>query len=947
MRCLGCMKEIADNSNVCGICGYIQSLPPKEPYHMTPGTILKERYLIGRVLGYGGFGVTYIGYDMTLNNIIAIKEYLPSEFSTRMPGELQITVYSGEKQGQFESGRSKFLDEAKRLAKFRNTDGIVAIYDVFELNSTSYIVMEYLEGETVKERLERCGRFTPDEAAQIMIPVMEALKGVHAEGIIHRDISPDNIYLLNDGNVRLLDFGAARYASANFSKSLSVILKQGYAPEEQYRSRGAQGEWSDVYALAATIYKMITEITPEDAIERTVEDNLKPPSKLGVDISENYENALLNALNVYREDRTQTVSQFMDEILGVKKAERHIASNKKRDIGKWKLWQKLCVGAFACAVVTTGVLFATGVIGFKHGILNDIAARSVVYVPDVLSKNIDQAKQLADEREIDFQIVDKQYSMDVEENLIMLQNPASGTKCDKDNSILGVTISAGRPIITIASYLGRDIDDVRSELTDAGLTVNIEEKESLVTSGTIIGQSVESGTSLRVGDAITLTVSVNNNEFDTSRKHELPDFSGMTVNDIDSMEAASFFTYKIETEYNPEVKKEIIFRQSVPAGTLCTEGSEITIYVSLGAEEIVVPDTQYKTLTEAQQIIREAGLTISIKYSTSDTVAEDHIIMQTPSAGSKAEKGAAITVYVSTGSDASSVENGDFVEELPVTEAPVPQQQYQQTVTAKAASPATTKTTTAIRATTSKVTASKAVTTAAPTTAAPVVTTASVNVPDLVGMTSDQAKTELRNAGLSVMMLTTSGGTKDCVMSQNPAAGNSVSPGTTIYIYVGEGEKETVYKFGDNITGVIDENGILKISGSGRMYDYSSYNEYYAAVSTYNIYPTGWSGVNSVEITGSIENIGSYAFYGLKADHISYNGNYLTEIGSYAFGNCELSWLRIIGGGASIEISNNAFNNLVVTDYIQLPSNTNYYDNDADYYFGPTGSMDSLISIED
>lgn len=267
-RCLGCMEIFGDEFSICPHCGHEVDTPVENPVHIKPGTLLNDRYIIGKVLGSGGFGVTYIGWDGRLEQRVAIKEYLPSEFSTRMPGQSQVTVFNGEKNEQFYDGLKKFVEEAKHLAKFQNEEGIVKIFDSFIENDTAYIIMEYLEGETLKEFLKREKTIPEDRAVEMLIPVMKSLQVVHEAGLIHRDIAPDNIFLTNDGNVKLIDFGASRYATTSHSRSLTVIIKQGYSPEEQYRSRGDQGPHTDVYALAATMYKMITGKTPPDAMER-------------------------------------------------------------------------------------------------------------------------------------------------------------------------------------------------------------------------------------------------------------------------------------------------------------------------------------------------------------------------------------------------------------------------------------------------------------------------------------------------------------------------------------------------------------------------------------------------------------------------------------------------------------------------------------------------------
>jgi len=321
-RCLGCMQEYGDEFDICPRCGYIKGTGVEEAIHMVPGIVIYNRYLIGKVLGFGGFGVTYIGWDEKLEQRVAIKEYLPSEFATRMPGQTQVTVFGGDKTLQFKDGMIKFVDEARRLAKFQNETGIVKVFDSFIENDTAYIVMEYLEGETLADLLKREGRVSEYEAIEMLTPIMMSLKVVHDAGILHRDIAPDNIFITNGGDIKLIDFGASRYATTSHSRSLTVIIKPGFSPEEQYRSRGDQGPWTDVYALGGVLYKMVTGITPPDAMERRAKfetqnkDILVKPSKAGkkIKVSQVFEIAVLNALNVRIEDRTPNVETLLSEL---------------------------------------------------------------------------------------------------------------------------------------------------------------------------------------------------------------------------------------------------------------------------------------------------------------------------------------------------------------------------------------------------------------------------------------------------------------------------------------------------------------------------------------------------------------------------------------------------------------------------------------------------------
>ncbi len=299
MICKICGKEHEGKS--CPHCGITEGVE-NDPHYLPVGTELADgKYTVGETVGAGGFGVTYAAWDHVLDKKVAIKEFMPGEFSTRMPGTKAITIYGGEKSEQFQAGMNKFLEESRRLAMFSEVDGIVQIYDYFKENKTAYIVMEFLDGETLADRLKREKKLPFDEAMNIMIPVLDALEAVHKEGMIHRDVAPNNIMLTADGKVKLLDFGAARLATGSYSKSLSVMFKDGFTPEEQYRSRGKQGPWTDVYAAAATLYKMLTGVVPEGALERKVKDELKLPSKRGAKIPSRVDTAIMNALNVNAE----------------------------------------------------------------------------------------------------------------------------------------------------------------------------------------------------------------------------------------------------------------------------------------------------------------------------------------------------------------------------------------------------------------------------------------------------------------------------------------------------------------------------------------------------------------------------------------------------------------------------------------------------------------------
>lgn len=310
--CMGCMKELKQ-PGVCPHCGYNPADVKAEGHYLRPYTILNGKYLVGKVLGEGGFGITYIGYDLNLEMPVAVKEFYPNGFVTRESGVTNmISMYRGANLEAVQKWKNNFIKEARTLARCSNLAGIVGVKDFFEENGTAYIAMEYLEGMTLKSYAKsHGGKLEVGQLLKTLEPVMSSLAQVHEYGLIHRDISPDNIMLLPGGQMKLLDFGAARDYASEDEKSLSVMLKPGYAPEEQYRSKGKQGPWSDVYAFAATIYKCITGVTPPESMERMRQDELKKPSELGVQISPQVEQAILKGMAVYAEDRCQSMNELM------------------------------------------------------------------------------------------------------------------------------------------------------------------------------------------------------------------------------------------------------------------------------------------------------------------------------------------------------------------------------------------------------------------------------------------------------------------------------------------------------------------------------------------------------------------------------------------------------------------------------------------------------------
>ncbi len=759
-RCMGCMEEISPDLDVCH-CGYIKGTPAKEIYHLEPETILAGRYIVGKVLGFGGFGITYIGWDLEMDRKVAIKEYLPKDFATRFKGQTMVSVFAGEATEQFDAGLHSFVDEAKRLAQFNSVNGIVHIFDSFIENSTAYIVMEFLDGESLKDLVIRKGKISYDEAIGYIIPVLRELEQVHKVGIIHRDIAPDNIFLTNDGMVKLIDFGASKYATSLHSKSLSVILKPGYAPEEQYRSRGNQGPWTDIYAISATLYRLITGKVPVESLQRldTNDPNniLKRPSELGVNIPENVEVAIMNGLNVYAENRYQTAKEFADVLEGLVPAKRK-EEKIENDLPKpFPLWAKLSmIGGVVLSVAILIVLLSTGT-------LQKITAERL---PNVQEMSIEQAAEVllpygyvysTDDSDTEItnriRIMDTIYDMAIPENMILSQDPNGGEKVNiKKNPDIYLILSGGARVVYLpdTSFVGMEQAEAVAQIETLGLVVNITEAESdQYAKGYVCAQDKEPGSELKEGDDITLTVSIGNPDGEKAET-TVPNVVGEKQANAKKILGDAQLFVIVDTEYSNTVPAGKVISQNPKQGSKATTNeTKVTIVVSKGAkadETTRVPDVTYRRQSNAISLLKDAGLNYKVVEEYSNNVARGTVIRQSIPEGREVKIGTTVTITVSKGAKND-------------TNAQIQQ--------------ATSTTTTTTKPTTTKSTDTR------PT------------VANVVGKTETNAKTSLKDFNVSVTYGYCDSVAKGKVISQNPKGNTKAKEGSTVTIVVSVGSKDS------------------------------------------------------------------------------------------------------------------------------------------------------------
>ena len=657
--CCGCMEKYADELNVCPHCGFAEGTKPENALHMVPGSILADRYVVGKVIGFGGFGVTYIGWDKLLETKVAIKEYLPSEFSTRVLGHTVVTVFSGDKQEQFNDGMKRFIDEAKKLAKFHSTPGIVKIFDSFEYNNTAYIIMELLEGETLADKLKRGETFSEDKAVEMMIPVIQSLEKVHSDGIIHRDIAPDNIFITNSGSVKLIDFGAARYATTTHSRSLTVIIKPGYSPEEQYRSRGDQGAYTDVYSLAATMYRMITGQTPPDALERRAffenkkKDVLEPLHKYKKNIDQDKENAILNALNVRIEDRTPNMETFLYELTTNDAVERKAGTIKKLDVFGWPLWAKIAIPAVAALLIVFAVVMSTVNFGVEFED-NTAVPEGYTRVRSVLKMDFDEAKALMKEDKINLELGGKYPNDMIEENHIMTQDHREGSIIQENAKV--IVYVAGRGLQQVPDVRGCDVGSARSLLEQLGFEVVEEESyDSVIAEGCVISQSEDPFEEVDDHSRITLKISkgADLSKSSADKDVKMPNLVGMSYEDAVKAAEKLGLHLKVKAhKYSRDHEKFAVMTQSVNADSSVNTSKVVELEVSLGFDQVKVPDVTYMSEEEAQRYLLGRGLKHKRVEEDNEDVPEGHVISHNPKADTKVDPESVITVKISTGSAA-------------------------------------------------------------------------------------------------------------------------------------------------------------------------------------------------------------------------------------------------------------------------------------------------------
>ena len=518
-RCVGCMKPLTAEGR-CAYCGLQQDKYRPIPRCLRPGMCLRDRYVLGRVLGEGSFGISYIAWDCLLDTVVAIKEYFPASLVSRHISEededTNVYIYEKRESQKYQESLKKYLGEAKSLSAYYDLDGIVSVSDFFYANNTAYIVMGYVDGISVKEYVEKNGPIEGEKFLRMLEPVIQSLAKVHQTGVLHRDISPDNMLLTRDEKLVLIDFGAARKENINMTRSMTVVFKRGFSPEEQYRTRGQQGAWTDVYALCATAYYALTGKAPDESIQRVLEDDMPSLTEMtDVDLPMQQKRAFMKGMTVDFHHRYQTMDELYQGL--------YQQGRDKKHLGAWL--------AGAAAVVCCVALLGTGAVYglHKHSQAKKDAIQTEAPQQTALAE-VTTTPYAADVQEyqmISFKSMTKKealkalagqdtelsvqwkyrYSSRIKKGRIVTQSiPAKTRYRGETYSKIVLTISKGKRKTEVPKLTGVSKERARTLLKERKLHWTWKEVEREGTEGIVASQSRTAGSKVPVGTTIVVTI---------------------------------------------------------------------------------------------------------------------------------------------------------------------------------------------------------------------------------------------------------------------------------------------------------------------------------------------------------------------------------------------------------------------------------------------------------
>ncbi len=638
IRCLGCMEEYDAYYDVCPHCGTVKDSPPKDASFLFPGTILHQRYMAGQSMGSGDFSVTYIGYDLVELKKVTIKEYYPRNCCSRVMGSNDLNIFEDERKEDFYRGFDTFLHNSKILSS-EEIPGMVKLEDCFRENNTTYIVQEYLEGETLEAFLQENKMISMGQALEMVLPVLDVLNQLHQKDMYHFRVNPQNIFITEFGEVKLMDFGGYQLHATNRAHKVSSIDTDVYmAPELKTMSVIEEKGAADVYSVCAVLYRMLTGVEPLEGVERIHADRLVSPEEHGVRLSKTQNNVIMNGLATNPKNRTKTVGELIQQLSSIRIVERKVEKKEKISVHEPKkgMPAKLILGiGIPCLVL---VLAVSAVLMMKSRKQTEKLAQSVgkqtvsVAVPNFVNTELEEAKTLAENNGMELRVTNRKNDEKVEKGIILSQSPEAGEA--PENGSVSVVVSAGTDTITMIDVIGCD---GKNKLAEEGYILTDEKTESYVIPGYVVEledndhNAILPGQEVADGCAVTVKTSSGMENINTKENVEIPKLIGLDFNEALSLIADNQIPMYIglsdEKAYAREkdakigeiCKMEFISSEKeeaeeVKEGETVSAGTSVILTLSKGPKPVSLPeDYQGKALSTVEKELDS----LNLKYDQS------------------------------------------------------------------------------------------------------------------------------------------------------------------------------------------------------------------------------------------------------------------------------------------------------------------------------------------
>ncbi len=660
--CMGCMGEIGEEQ-ICHICGYDNSAADNGE-GLPVRTILCGKYIVGKVIDSGGEGITYIGKEIESGRIVRIREYFPNDICVREP-DSTVRV-NRESSFSYNESLICFIELARTLSTLNGSPNLLDVIDIFEAGGTAYYVTESVSGITLREFLMRNGgQLTWEQARSLFLPLLPVLSQLHGANIVHRGLSPDTLLVGRDGKVRIIGFCIA--AARTSRSDISARLFPGFAAIEQYGYEAQQGPWTDVYGIAATLFRTLVGNPPPEAPDRLSNDNMTIPAKLAESVPKNILASLAAALQVMPENRTKTIEKLKEELMaesGVIAVSDNEEENKKPTFFKQ-------YGVLTIAVAATIILLIIALLigknwtnifntvtGGENNISVPTSSEYIVNEENVVATVIDfKGKTCAEVLEyyeeqgfndIEFDVIAKEYNDKYERGQIYKQTQKVGHEIAAEEK-LGVYISLGSETVTLPDFVEEEASytDARIALLEMGFLpeniVSVAVTKLGEDTDKIFKMSPKGGTEVSVESKVELSY------YKEIEDIEVQNFVGMNYNtEIKSNPDYSAYQFVIEEIYSEVYKDGLVISQSIPKGTKINNTESIKLTVSKGNPP-AMPNLTNRLKSDAINLLTKRGIAYTVVEEYSDIISAGRVTRTNPRSGTSVTS--TVVLYVSKGQE--------------------------------------------------------------------------------------------------------------------------------------------------------------------------------------------------------------------------------------------------------------------------------------------------------